>query len=64
VTAVRAKPTISLAVRLSPEIKNATEEAAKARDQTLRDYVESVLKEATEQSAETKPKVLRKVCDV
>jgi hypothetical protein len=47
---MRAKPTVSLSVRVSPSLKHAAEQAAGARRQTLKDYLETVLTEATERA--------------
>ena len=49
---MRAKPTVSLFVRVSPNIKTAAERAAEARGQTLREFLENVLTEATERIAD------------
>jgi uncharacterized protein (DUF1778 family) len=54
---MRAKPTVSLFVRVSPNIKTAAEQAAEARGQTLRDFVENVLTEASEQAAAAGPPI-------
>jgi hypothetical protein len=50
VTAMRAKATatVSLSVRVTPTVKAAAERAAEERQQSLKDYLESVLSEATE----------------
>lgn len=48
---MRAEPTVSLSLRLSPKLKDAAARAAEAKKQTLKDYVEAVLTEATERAS-------------
>jgi predicted HicB family RNase H-like nuclease len=49
---MRAKPTVSLSVRLPPKVREAAERAAADSQKSLRDFVEEVLTEATERRRE------------
>lgn len=44
---MRAKPTVSLSIRVSPEVRDAAEQAAEAKRQSLKDFVEEAVTEAT-----------------
>jgi uncharacterized protein (DUF1778 family) len=53
---MRARPTVSLTIRVAPKVREAIEQAAKDSERTIRDFVENALIKATERrAAEQKP---------
>jgi hypothetical protein len=48
---MRAKATVILSVRVAPWVKDAAEQAAADRGQTLKDFLETLVTEATDRPA-------------